>query len=473
MKEEFEEIFHDEESNELVNRYEEMLKSNTQYFFDVFEFESIIDYYIDTNKSNNALNAVKFAAKQHPNSVNLQLKKAQVLIDKGLASQALKVIEQVEYIESSNSDVYLIKGSALNVLGKYSDAEKAFDIAINFTFEDKVDVIHTVAQSFDQIGRYKTALKYLLAAYKLDDTNIMLLYDIGYCYEKMGQINRSIEYYHQYLDREPFSENAWYNLGILFNKSEQYEKAIEAYEFALAINPEFSVAYFNLANAFSNNDDFHKAILNYKEYLKFDNSSVEVITFIGDCYDNLAEFDLALKYYDKAIGMDQYYADALFGKANVMINIDKPQEALQLMEEAVVIDEINSDYYFLLGNILNQLNRREDALDAFKKAHGIDPDEIDYIIAIIEIYVNQSKIKDAIDLLTKSIKESESSEKAVLYYHLAACYFVKGDNKKALVNFEKGLKISPRKYMEIALFYHDALTNDDVNKLLNEHYFNK
>jgi predicted Zn-dependent protease len=287
MKEDFEDIFHEEEYSELVNRYEEMLKNNTKYFFDVIEFESIIDYYIDSNKANNALNAVKFASQQHPYSLNIQLKKAQVLVDKGHASQALQVIEQIERIESSNSDVYLLKGSTLNVMGRYSEAERAFDTAIIYSYDDKVDVIHTIAQSFEQIGRYKTALKYLHQAYKMDSKNIMLLYDIGYCYEKLGQINKSIEFYKQFLDKDPFAENAWYNLGVLYNKSDKYTNAIEAYEFALAINPEFSVAYFNLANAYSNNEDFHNAIISYKEYLKFDGKSVEILTFIGDCYESL------------------------------------------------------------------------------------------------------------------------------------------------------------------------------------------
>jgi tetratricopeptide (TPR) repeat protein len=471
MKEEFEEIFHDEESNELVSRYEEMLKSNRKYFFDVFEFESIIDYYIDTNKANNALSVVKFAAQQHPNSLNLQLKEAQVLIDKGLAAQALKVITQVEIIESTNSDVFLIKGSALNVLGKYSDAEKAFDQAIEYTYEDQVDVIHTIAQSFDQIGRYKTALKYLLEAYKLDDTNIMILYDIGYCYEKLGQINRSIEFYNQYLDREPFSENAWYNLGIIYNKNEMYDKAVEAYEFALAINPDFSVAYFNLANSLSNKEEYHKAIINYKEYLKFDDSSVEVITFIGDCYENLGEYDLALKYYDEAIAKDQYYSDSLYGKANVMVNLDKPENALKYVEDAIVIDEINPDYYYLLGNILTQLDRETEALVAYKKAYGLDPDELDYILSLTESYVNQSRVNDAIELLTDALKDL--SDNAILYYQLSACYFLVGETKKALKTFESGLKINPRKYMEIVLFYPNALENKAINKLLDEYYFNK
>ncbi len=471
MKEEFEEIFHDEESNELVNRYEEMLKSNKQYFFDVFEFETIIDYYIDINKANYALNVVKFASQQHPNSINIQLKEAQVLIDKGLAAQALKLIDQLQKIESSNSDVYLIKGSALNVLGKYTEAEKAFDIAINFTFEDKVDVIHSVAQSFDQIGRYKTSLKYLLEAYYIDRSNIVLLYDIGYCYEKLGQIEKSIDYYIQYLDREPFSENAWYNLGILYNKNENYEKAIDAYEFALAINPEFSVAYFNLANAHSNNEDYHKAIINYKEYLKIDDSSVEVLTFIGDCYESLNEYDLAINYYDQAISKDKYYADALFGKANIMLALDKADLALTYIERAILIDEVNADYYYILGNILNQIDQKEKALNAFKKAYSINPDELDFILALAEALINDNKISDAILLLNESIKDN--ADNAIIYYQLSACYFLASEKDKALKCFESGLKINPKKYMEIILFYPDALENNDINNLLDVYYFNK
>ena len=48
MQEEFDDIFHGEEESELISRYEEMLRNNTNYFFDVFEFENIIDYYIES-----------------------------------------------------------------------------------------------------------------------------------------------------------------------------------------------------------------------------------------------------------------------------------------------------------------------------------------------------------------------------------------------------------------------------------------
>ena len=471
MKEEFEDIFHDEEYSELVNRYEDMLKRKTKYFFDVYEFESIIDYYIDSNKANNALNAVKFAAQQHPNSINIQLKKAQVLVDKGQASQALQVLDPLERIESSDSDLYLIKGSALNVLGRYNDAERAFDLAVSFTFEDKVDVIHTIAQSFEQIGRYKTALKYLHDAFELDGMNIMLLYDIGYCYEKLGQITKSIEYYKQYLDKEPFSENAWYNLGILYNKNENFDEAIDAYEYAIAINPEFSVAYFNLANSFSNKEDFHNAIINYKEYLNFDGKSVEILTYIGDCYDSLKENDLALKYYDEALAEDNYMADAYFGKANVMFRLGKTMQALPLLEGAIEIDDINAEYYYLLGNIYNELDLIEKAQNAYKKANDLDPEEFDFILALNESYVKVEKYDQAIDTLIEALKDHSNNE--IIHFRLAGCYYLTGKEKKAIEAFENGLKINPQKYMEIILFYPDALENNKLNELLNKYYFDK
>ena len=471
MKEELDDIFQDDEDNELVVRYEEMLKNNQSYFFDVVEFENIIDYYIDTNKANNALKAVKFAAQQHPQSINIELKKAQVLIDKGHPDQALNILERIERIEASNTDVFLLKGSTLNVMGRYNEAERSFDSAIDNSYEEKVDIIHTIAQSFEQIGRYKTALKYLHEAFSLDSKNGMLLYDIGYCYEKMGQIDKSISFYNQYLEKEPFSDNAWYNLGILYNKAEKYDEAIDAYEFAIAITPEFSVAYFNLANTYSNKEDYLNAIINYKEYLNFDGNSGEILTYIGDSYESLKEYDLAIKYYDKALENDDYFADAYYGKANVMYDMGKAELALSFVEKAIVINDINAEYYFLLGNIYTELNLNKEALDALKKAYGIDPEEIDFLLALSDAYFNNNKVDTAIHLLQEFTNDNAGN--ALVYYRLAACFFVKNNKKKALEEFENGLKINPKSYMEVILYFPDAVEDDDVNTLLDRYYFNK
>jgi len=467
MKEEFEDVFHEEEYDELLNRWEDMLKNKKKYFFDVFEFENIIDYYIDIDKANNALNAINLASEQHPSSINIQLKKAQVLVEKGLSNQALKIIDNIELIESSNSEVYLVKGTALNALNRYSEAEKAFDYAVSFSFEDKVDIMQSIANSFEHIGKYQISLKYLLEAFKIENDNLLLLFDIGYCYEKLGQIKKSIDFYNKYLDKEPFSENAWYNLGILYSKADMFDKAVEAYEFSLAINPEFSLAYFNLANAYSNNEDFQKAIINYKEYMNYDGINVEVLSYIGDCYESIKDYDTALKYYNDALQEDELFSDAFFGKANIMFQLGKYSDALELVTKSIQIDDMNAEYYFLLGNIYSELKNYKEACESHKKAYDIEPGEMDFIIALSDSYVKSNEYLLSKNILIEGLKDNKNS--SLIYFRLAATYLHLDNKNQALEAFENGLKINSSDHAEILLTYPNAFDILEISKLIDNY----
>ncbi len=73
---------YEEEVKLAVQKFERMKKNNESYFFDVIEFETIIDYYIESNNSNKAFEAATLASEQHPNSVSIQLRKARVLLIK-------------------------------------------------------------------------------------------------------------------------------------------------------------------------------------------------------------------------------------------------------------------------------------------------------------------------------------------------------------------------------------------------------
>ena len=48
----------------LVDRFEEMIQNDKQYFFDSEEFEDIIDYYIDKNNPKKSLQVIEYAIGQ-------------------------------------------------------------------------------------------------------------------------------------------------------------------------------------------------------------------------------------------------------------------------------------------------------------------------------------------------------------------------------------------------------------------------
>ena len=80
-----------EEYRDSVNRYEEMLRNEENYFFDSQAFEGIIDYYIEANEAVKALQVIEYALSQHHFEGSFHLKKAQILLALNNYEDALKM----------------------------------------------------------------------------------------------------------------------------------------------------------------------------------------------------------------------------------------------------------------------------------------------------------------------------------------------------------------------------------------------
>jgi tetratricopeptide (TPR) repeat protein len=287
---------HEEEIRQVVQRYERMKKDNGSCFFDVIEFETIIDFYLESNNPGKAFEAANIATKQHPNSVSIQIRKAKVLLDKGRAVEALRILKKLENIEPGNHEIYIVKGTALGMLGDVQGAKKMFDTALTKDSDDVENILFTIVSVLQNLNYYEQLIPYLLRLIEIEPDYHAHLYDLAYAYEKTGSFENSIDYYLKFLDEEPFSDSAWYNLGIIYNKLEMPEKAIEAYDYALAINDQNTFALFNKGNILCNTEHFEEAIPVYHEYLGYEPDSFEAMTYLADCYEKINDRESAIRY---------------------------------------------------------------------------------------------------------------------------------------------------------------------------------
>ncbi len=58
----------DQRLGQEARKFEAMMKGEEHHFFDVFELEDILYYYLRHNKLNKALKLVNFGLKRHPHS---------------------------------------------------------------------------------------------------------------------------------------------------------------------------------------------------------------------------------------------------------------------------------------------------------------------------------------------------------------------------------------------------------------------
>ncbi len=175
----------EEEIKHVVQKFERMKKNNENYFFDVIEFETIIDFYLDNDNSSRAFEAATLATEQHPYSVSIQLRKAKVLLEKGRAVETLRILKKLENLEPGNHEIYIAKGTALGVLGDINGAKKMFDYALMLETDDVASVLFSITSVLQNLNYYEQLIPYLLMLVDLEPDFYAHLYDLAYAYEKV------------------------------------------------------------------------------------------------------------------------------------------------------------------------------------------------------------------------------------------------------------------------------------------------
>jgi tetratricopeptide (TPR) repeat protein len=467
MNQERESQYNDREYLYLIDRYKSMLRSGKNYFFDVHEFEMLIEHFLQFGDLENASNAIDMAINQHPCSGELVLRKAQVLIDKGESPAALDILNNVQKSELANYELYLLKGIASNFIGKQKDAKKYFAQAIEIAGENIVDTLFSIAVNYENLSKYEKAYEYLQKANSEEDQNLTILSELGNCSERLNDYSSAINWYNNYLDIDPFSDSVWFNLGVAFSKALNFEKAVEAFDFAIAINEKYALAYYNKGNALVNLSKYTEAIEAYKEYLAFDDSHAETLCYMGECYERTGKIGLAVEHYNKALEIDPKFSDAIYGLGIIQSIKENYKESVDFILKAIEINPESSDYWFSLGNVYSKLNLVDKAITAYHQSTALDPQDYESWLNLSELYYKKN-------LLSKAIKTLEeayvfNADVALINYRLAAYNLLKHNVEEGIEYFRKGMDSNFDEHDEVLKFYPAAINIKGVSELIQQY----
>jgi tetratricopeptide (TPR) repeat protein len=457
---------YEEEVKHAVQKFERMKKNNENYFFDVIEFETIIDFYLESNNQARAVEAATIATRQHPNSVSIQLRKARVLLEKGRAVETLKILKKLESIEPGNHEIYIAKGTALGMLGDITGAKKMFDFALTQDSEEIENILFVITSVLQNLNYYETLIPYMIRLMEMAPGYHAHLYDLAYAYEKVQDFDNSINYYKEYLEEEPFSDSAWYNLGIIYNKLEQFEKAMEAYDYSLAINDQNTFALFNKGNILSNLDRYEEAIPVYHEYLGIEPESFEAITYLAECYEKSNDPLMAKKYYQEAIELAPEIADPWFGLGVIALNSGEVEESFIYLRKALRFDDENPEIWFFLGKA--HYNRKENkaALRCFREALKLDAYYDEVWIELGKIILADGFIAKALPYLLQAYKVT--GDVPGINYLLAAFYLLSVDNEKAFFHLAKAIESDKELFTEFKGIFPVNFKRGKIRKLLEK-----
>ncbi|MCK5066047.1 MAG: tetratricopeptide repeat protein [Bacteroidales bacterium] len=466
MSENREQVFENEEFQVLLRKYEDMRSGSQSIFFDVEEFEQIIDYYLDDFQYDEAREAADIGKKQHPASVEIKYKFIHIYIEQGQPKKALALLEDIPVWEENNPERYFLKGTALCLTGKLKEAEAQFDRGLELSGDDTFEALINISIAFENVRHFEQAIKYLIQAYRQYPENLSVLYDLGYFYDRLHRFDESLKYYQLYLDLDPYSDNVWYNMGIVYHKLEQFEKAVEAYDFSIVINPDYASAYFNKASVWVNAGNFDRAIDTYKEFLEVESESTQAYCYMGDCYEQMNRLDDALDAFKKVIELDNSDPEGWFGAGMIYHRLGSQQEAITYILKAIEFDNNNLDYWLNLGYANEDAGLIEEAVKCYGYVTRADANDLDGWLALTGLLMKEGHYKKAIDFLREAFIHHAAD--AGIKIKMAVCHLKMGKKELSVKFLEEALAANSDLDSEFGYYFPEGKRDADIESIIQQ-----
>lgn len=445
MSEDFE-WMEDNDLNDLIRRFDKMISANLHFFFDVSEFESIIDYFLDFQEFDKARLAIDSAFQQHPSVSAFNIRSAKLLALNGNYYEALEELNQIELIEPASDELYISKAEIYSMMNKHELAIELYEKAIPLSANAE-DIYSVIAFEYENLNDYPNAIRNLKNALALKPDSENIVHEIAFFFDITNREEDAIDFFIDFLDHNPYSKVGWFNLGIFYNQLEQYEKAIEAYEYTIAIDDEFSSAYFNIANSLSGMERYEEAIQYYKETFNYEEPEAITHYYIGESYEHINDIKNATHHFNKAIELNDKLSDAWAGLGRLFIAQDNDASAIVYFEKAVDLMPGNLEFRFDLAMIHLKDANYDVAGELFSQIAKDDIYNVDAWINYSACIFAVDDTDNAIEIIEEAI--TSNKENALLWYRLAGYLHVSGKVQQAYFYIETALKLNHEQHTEL------------------------
>jgi tetratricopeptide (TPR) repeat protein len=455
--------YSDPETLQLARRFEQMIRDDEHYFFDLDEFEEIIDYYLFSNEISKAESCIGIALQQYPGETALLLKHVQVLITTDKNEKAMKILRDLDDSSFCDYETHLCKGNLYSQLDNSEKAIEEYTQALQDA-EEQDEILSSIAFEYENLGKYEKAIEFLTKATEQNPDNEAALYELSFCFEISQQTSKAVTFLTNYLGRRPFSKAGWFNLGIAYSNLEFFEKAIEAYEYAIAIDETFASAYFNKANCYANLNNYSAAIETYLETSFYEDPEPLTFYYIAECYEKMEKYESAIQYYTKAIEIDPEFGDAWLGAGVAYDALNNPKVAITYVEHAIKIGPTIPDYWFLMGDIQLKLGLTEEGIASYRKVIELEPNDPEAWLELSMVYSDRKDFEKALEILKEGTKWHEQNPD---FLYAGSIYLLKsGKTKQACEVLEKALSMDYDGHRKIFKAFPDLTNNQTITEII-------
>jgi tetratricopeptide (TPR) repeat protein len=454
----------------LVQRFEQMLVESTSVFFDLHEFEHIIQYYAVRAQWKKALKACEAAFSQYPFASELGIEKVRVLLGLGKYRQALELAEKLAAIHVGSDELFVLRARAFMGLNMVAQAIESLLLALENT-DDKEDIHYHIADLYMRSGKLQHSVMHLFEILKINPDNMSALLDVVDSLETLHRIPEGTAFFEEQINENPEDFRLWRNAAIFANQTNSFRKAVELFDYALALNEDDSSVWYHLGHAQMNLQRYEEAESSYRKAIalkeKGDLPEPEMYCCLAATYEKRKDYNKASALYRKAISMDEQCADGWYGLGMCLIGRERWYEAINFLKKSVRIDSQCEEYWLALAQAESKTGNVVSAIEAYQHATHLNPANPQTWLDWSGIYRDQGNFEQAIDLLKSGIEECPAH--ADLYYRMCLYHIEAGKYRQAFAYLENALILDFDRHTVLYEWIEDIHIQKALFKIISQY----
>ncbi len=417
-----------------------MIENNEELYFESEESEDLIVYYLEMGDISFAETAVKYALQLHPQSLEIKIKKFEVLLELENYTEAKALMLELQEASMESTDFLVCCAKYYSNLGNPQRSIEFCETALEL--EEEENFLHNfIADEYVNLEQPFKALKHYKLALSFDQQDEYSLENIMICYNQLNRSDDALEFLNGFLNQFAFSETAWYEYGQFHFNRENFEEAIRGFDFLLAINSQSVGVYANKAACFEAMGRYSEAITVYEEMLELKYTKSFTYYKIGLCYKENKQFVLALNAFQKSLRDDPQFYLSMMEQSYVYEELGSPKEALHYAKEAVSLNGGNMHYQKRLAFLYIDSGKIEESIACLKKLVADEPARFYNWYAFSEVLMLVGEFEEATSLLLDALKHHNRAE---LYYQLSNCYLQMNNQKEGRKMLAIALELDPQ-----------------------------
>ncbi len=478
------EDFHDEEMealNRLIEAYEELYKAGEYSFYDIEEFQSLIEHFALEEEHDKMEYALKNADEIYPDHPLFYLVRSFIASYHDNMEEAEEWVKKAnEAIEDSDYD----KGTFFQKRAEiYAEFEEFFQSLLDFEealkhnnpekefIIDQMEDLYLVLfnLTFEEDGGHPRPI--------FVEEIINYIQDNHYLFALTHYPEQALKFL-RYLTREkPLISKLWFYYGMALRANQDLLEAIEAFDFSLALTPDLTYASYYKSQTLKDlgkNEEAIKILVN----IDFLEDESGLIYFeIAENFVELVRYEEAAKYYKLSIAKDNRVSDSYYALAKIYAYfVEDSTTALSYIEKAIGIDKTSPIYQLLLADILALEGNFSEAEKSYKESLKINPDFSEAWLNYSDIYAKQNQFDKAIEILDSQLEKEfidgslfarrfnylwKSGRKQEAFDNLTALLHSAEESIPEIFEYDKQLASDP----ELLKFVNEAIeTSDDLEE---------